>query len=215
MDVPASLYHRPVCLVTVHGNRHTAAARRNASVECIVIKLPEHRLQLINILQSGSLRYITAIQQRVHANLCDPLFLGLLDHSDQMRDVGVNIAVGKKTDKVQLAAILLQIIYSALPGIRLINLAGLNALINELGSLRIDLTAAKCVVAYLRIAHVVIAGKADCRTACLDRGVRPLGHELINLRLVSMHNRISLVLLCPANAVHYYQNYWFHIKSSL
>ena len=210
MNVPASLNHRPVSLIAVHGNGHTSAAGSDAAVEGIIVELSENILKLIHILKSRGFRNITSIKKSMYANLCDAFLLRLFDHCDQVRNVGMYVSVGKKSDKVKLSAVLLQIIHSSLPGIRLIDLSGLNALIDKLRALGINLSAATSILTNLGIAHVIIRRKSDSRSACLDRGVRPLCHQLINLGLIGMHHRISLILVGPADTVHYYQYYRFH-----
>ncbi len=212
MDVPAPLYHRPVGFITVHGDGHTAAAGSDAAVEIIVVQLLEDLFQLIDIGQRGSLGNVTAVQKDMGTYFFDAFLLGFFDHGDQVGNVGMNIAIGQKSDEVEFAVVLFQVGNRTLPGIALIDGAGLDALVDQLGSLRIDLSAAKSVMAYFRVAHIGIAGKAYSGAGGFDGGMRPLGHQLVQLRFVSVHNGIAVVFVGPADTVHNDQNDRFTFK---
>ena len=52
------------------------------------------------------------------------------------------------------------------------------------------------------VAHIGIGRESDSSSACLDRRVRPIAHEIIELWLVGMKNGIAHVLAGPADTVH-------------
>ena len=99
--------------------------------------------------------------------------------------------------------IVLDIVDGTLPCTAFIDLAGGDRLIHQLGSLGINLPAAKRIMPHFRIPHICIGGQADRRSVRLDRGMRPPGHQLVQLRFIRMHHGIPMVLVRPANAVHY------------
>ncbi len=135
MDVPAFLNHAPVSFITVHRNDHTAAAGGNRTMIIVIIQRLDDIFQLIDILQSTCLRYITAIQKGMHAYLLQSFLLGFLQHGNQMIDIRMHIAVRQQTDEMQLAIMFLGILHSILPCLRLIDLAGFNRLIDKLCTL--------------------------------------------------------------------------------
>ena len=142
--------------------------------------------------------------------------LAFPDQSDQVRNIGMNVAVGKKSEEVHLAVVFLGKCNSLLPGSCLINFSAFNGFIDKLCALRINLAAAKCVMTDFRVAHILICRQANCCTGCLDCSMRPFCHELINLWFVSMHYCIAVVFVCPADTIHDDQNYWFsHIFCNL
>ena len=209
VNMPALLYHGPVRLIAVHGDHHASAAGCDAGMEALIIDALQIILDLIHILQGRGLGNVTAIEESVNADLFDSFLLRFPDHGDQVMNIGMYIAIGQKTDEVQLTVVLLHIVDTLLPCVRLINRAGFNRLIDQLGTLGIDLTAAQRVVAYLGIAHVGIRGKSYRCSGCLDCGMRPLRHQLIDLGLVGMHYGIAVVLVRPADTIHHYQYYRF------
>ena len=100
MNMPTSLHHRPVRIITIHRNRHPAAAGSDAAMEGVVIQLGKNIFQFIHILQRTGFRHISSVQQDVRPHFLDALFLRLLNHGDQMRDVGVHISVRQQTDEM-------------------------------------------------------------------------------------------------------------------
>ena len=124
MDVPALLNHRPVSFVAVHGDDHTSASRSDACVERIIVEALDRVLKLIDILKCTRLRNITAIEQRVDTDFMNAFLLGFTHHRNQMRNVGMNVAIRQKTQEMQLPVVFLGIGNRLLPRIRLINRSG-------------------------------------------------------------------------------------------
>ena len=54
----------------------------------------------------------------------------------------MNVSIRQQTDEVELSTMLLGEAYSAFPGIALVDGTGFDALVNQLGTLGLDLSAA-------------------------------------------------------------------------
>ena len=78
--VPASLYHAPVSLISVHSDLHTSAARSYLSIERSVIELSNAVLELLDVDRSRSSGYITSVKQNVASYLLNALLLSLSEH---------------------------------------------------------------------------------------------------------------------------------------
>ncbi len=209
MRVPASLHHRPVSFITVHRNRHTAAARRDTAMESVIIEFRKNIFKLIHILQSGSFRNVAAIQQDVCTHFTDAFLLRFADHRNQMRDIGMYVAVGEQTYEMQLSVMLFYIGNRFLPCVRIKNLSRRDRFIYQLRALRINLSAAESVMPDLGVSHITVRRQTDRCSGCLDRGMRPAGHQLVDLGLVCVQNRVAVIFVSPADAVHNYQYYRF------
>ena len=109
MGAPALLHHRPVGLVAVHGDLHTAAAGGDGVIAALGVQLGKHLLQHVHILQRGSGRNVTAVQQDVAVGLLDALGMGFPQHGDQVMDVGMDVAVGQQAQEMQRLAVLRQL----------------------------------------------------------------------------------------------------------
>ena len=202
MRVPARLDHRPVRLIAVHGDGHAAAAGSDLAVEIRVIQGGKNVFQFLHILQRGGGGHVAAVQQNVAADALYALLLGFLQHRNQVRNVGVHVAVGQQTDEVQGCAIVLQVADEVLPRIRGVNLAGFDGFVDELGALRVNLTAAERVVADFGVAHIVIGGQTDCRAVRLDDLPRAGFLEFVEGRGRGLFDHVAQFFRGFAYAVH-------------
>ena len=121
----------------------------------------------------------------------------------------MNVSVGEKADEMKLAIVLFHKADRSVPGCGFEDRAALDGFVDELGTLGIDLSASQRIMPDFRVAHVVVARKADCRAACLDCGVRPFGHQFFDLGFICVQYRISHIFFCPADTIHNYQYYRF------
>ena len=166
VSLPACLDHTPVRTVTVHGDNHTSAATCDPVVVGSIRKLGKFCLELVYILQSRCLTYITAVKENMNAHLCNTLFFRLIQHSQEVIDMGVYITIGKKTDEVHRAA-LLCISYEGFPNFALIHALAGERLGYEFRTLAIDLTRTDRIVAYFGVTHISVRRKSDSGTVCL------------------------------------------------
>ena len=129
-----------------------------------VVQLRQNGLQLINIVQRTRRGDVAAVEQNVAVDPLEAHLARFFQHRNQVRDIGMDVAVGQQADEVQRLAVLQAVVRQVDPGLGLVQGAGLNGLLHELCALRIDLAAAEGVVADLGVAHIVVRGQA-CLTA--------------------------------------------------
>ena len=149
VSFPAFFNHSPVCLVTVHSNDHPSAARSYFAVKPTVSERRKEVLKRINILQSGSLAHIAAVKKNMNSHTADAVLLGMSYKGFEMIYMGMNVAVGEKSEKMQSAAAALYIVDFLFPCFRLKDLAGLNGIGYKLRALSKHLTGAESVMADL------------------------------------------------------------------
>ena len=87
MDIPASLYHGPVSLITVHGDIHTAAARGDASVKGVIIEPGQYVFQGFDIFRCAGGRNVTAVQQDMDTGFLHAFRLCFLQHGEKVADI--------------------------------------------------------------------------------------------------------------------------------
>lgn len=167
--VPAALYHRPVSLVAVHCDLHTSAAACYPALECAVVQFLEQILELLDVDLRSLRGNVTAVQQGVYSYLGDTIGLSLLYHVEQVLDVGMYVAVGQQTDEMHGGVLALYVSSQFLPCVGFVHLAALDALVNELCALRVDLTAADRVVTYLGVAMSSSDGRPTASPCALRR----------------------------------------------
>ena len=114
---PALFDHRPVGLIPVHGDDHTAAAGRDLVFVLRVGQGGQHGLKLVDILQRARRGDVTAVEQDVAVDLLEAHLAGLFQHGDQVRDVGMDVAVGQQADEVQGLAVLQAVVGQLDPGL--------------------------------------------------------------------------------------------------
>ena len=73
MSAPAGLDHRPVGLVAVHGDLHSAAAGGDGVVAALGVQLAEQVLELRDILKRGRCGHVAAVEQDVAVGALDAL----------------------------------------------------------------------------------------------------------------------------------------------
>ena len=96
----------------------------------------------------------------------------------------------------------------------LINLAAEDGLVHQLGTLRIDLTAAQCVVTYFAVAHIIIRRQTYGRAVSLDGQVRRSGLEFIQSGGRCLLYHIAEGFRRFTHAVHHNQNNgFFHLSN--
>ena len=208
MGSPALFHHGPVGLVTIHGHLHTAAAGGDGIVTAVGVQFLQNILQHTHILQRGGCGHITAVQQDVAVCLFDALRLCLAQQRQQMADVGVDIAVGQKSDKVQ-RVIVFGVGNQRLPGSRLVQLAGFDGLFHQLGTLRVDLAAAQGIVANLGIAHIIVAGQTDGSAVSLQVSMRAGCKQIVQCGGLCHSDSIAAAAVALADTVHNDQNNGF------
>ena len=143
--------------------------------------------------------------------LLHALGLGLPQQGNQMMDVGVDIAVGQQTQKMHgLAGN--SVGHQLLPGFRSVQRAVFDGLAHQLGTLRIDLAAAQCVVTHLAVAHIVVAGQTHGGAVCLQPGVGAGFQQMIQGGGLCHGYGIAAAAVALADAVHNYQNNGFFHK---
>ena len=98
VGLPAALNHAPVGVVAVHCHVHAAAARGDLAVRS---KAGQKFLQGSKVVQGACGRNVAAVKQSVNANLFYAFLYGLGAHGLKVVDVGVNVSVRNKADKVE------------------------------------------------------------------------------------------------------------------
>ena len=204
---PALFHHGPVGFVAVHGDLHTAAAGSDGIVAALGGELLQNIFQHLHIFQSGSGGHITAVQQDVAVGLLDTLGMSLLQQGDQVADVGVDVAVGQQAHEVHGLA--LSIGNQVLPGSGCVQGTVLDAFAHQLGTLRVDLTAAQCVVADFGVAHIVIAGQTDSSAVGLQPGIGAGSKQVVQSGGVGNLDSIAAAAVTLADTIHDYQNNGF------
>ncbi len=205
VNIPAALHHCPIGLVTIHCDSHTSAAARDLAVERTVVQLLEYILKLLNIYQRGIGRNIAPVQQNVNARLFNSLRLSLFQHVEQVRNIRVNVAVGKQADKMQRAVLCLNVRDYLFPRGRIVHLAALDILVYELSALRVYLSATERVMSDLGVAHVVIAGQTHSVAVRLKTRVGAVGEKPVKRWRIRLGNSVAKSRLGIADAIHYYQ----------
>ena len=215
MRAPAGLDHRPVGLVAVHGDLHSAAAGGDAVVAAVRAQLGQYVLELLHIVQRGGSGNIAAVEQDVAVDALCTLGVRVAQHGDQVADVGMHVAVGQQAEEVQRLAVLLGVFKQVFPRIRGKERAVQDGFVDEFRALRIDLAAAERVMADLRVAHIVVGRQADGRAVCLEPVVRAGSQQTVEIRRLGYRDCVAAAAVALADAVHDNQNNWFfHISES-
>ena len=202
MRAPALFDHRPVGLVAIHGNDHAAAAGGDLVFMLRVVQFRQNGLQLINIVQRTCRGDIAAVEQDVAVDLFESHLTRLFQHRNQVRDIGMDVAVGQQADEVQRFAVLQAVIRQVDPRLGLVQGAGFNGLLYKLCALRIDLAAAESVVADLGVAHIVVRGQADGGAVCFEPRHGAGRHQVVERRGVGLLDRVAGAAVAASNTVH-------------
>ena len=211
VGVEALFDHIPVCEISVHGDDHSAAAACDACVKVVVVELFESRFEHINVNECACCGNISAVKQNVDAHVFDSACLCALHESDKVTDVAVHVAVREQSDEMHRRAVIYAIVLEFLPCGRIENIAAFDCFFNEFCALRIDLSATECVVSHFAVAHIVVAGKTDCRAVRLDIGVGAFFEKCVERRSVCQSDCVAKSRLGLSYAVHNDQNKFFHI----
>ena len=203
VGLPAALHQAPVSLVTVHGDELTATAAGDADVEIATANVAQERLEGFHVIQRRGFGYVATVQQDVDAHPPQPPFLGLHDERLEVIDVGVDVAVGKKTEEVQRGFMLADVVHDLLPGAAFEQLAAFDGLADEGRSLVIDLARANGIMSHLRVTHIVIAGHAHGGTVGLQHRMGILLVEGIQHRGVGIGDRVAPGVGIDTDTVHH------------
>ena len=207
---PALFHHGPVGFVPVHGHLHPAAAGGDGVVATFGVQLSQGLFQHIHILQSGGGRHVTAVQQDVAVGFLHAFLVGLAQQGDQVMDIGMDVAVGQQAQEVHgLAG--QSVGHQVLPGLGGIERPVFNGLAHQLGALRINLAAAKGVVAHLGVAHVIVAGQTDGGAVGFQVRMGAGGQQMIQRGGLGYRYRVAAAAVTFADTVHDNQyNGFFH-----
>ena len=213
MGFPAGFDHGPVGFVAIHGDLHSAAAGSDAVITAVAAQLGKNAFQLIDIFQSGGGGYVTTVQQNMAVDLLHALSLGAAEQGDQVADVGMNVAVGKQTEEMKCLAAADAVGNQLFPCFRGKQCAVFNGFADQLCALRVHLAAAERVMTDLGVAHVIIAGKADCRAVCFEPGIRTGIKKTVERGCFCHCNSIAAAAVTLSDAVHNNQNNgFFHLR---
>ena len=181
-------------------------------MEIRIIQFRQLLFQRIDIFQGAGLRHITAVQQDMHPHLMQAFFFRLLQHGKQVIDMGMDIAVRKQAQEMHDTAMFLYLRRGFGPGFRRKDRTAVNGFLHQLGTLRINLSAAQGIVSDLGIAHVTVGRQADSRARSSDCRMRPDAHQFVQLRFICVQNSVLMIHIGPSDAVHHDQyNRFRHI----
>ena len=214
VGAPALLHHRPVGLVAIHGDLHTAAAGGDGVVAALGVQLGKHLLQHVHIFQRGSGRHVTAVQKDMAVGPLHALGVGFPQHGDEVMDVGMDIAVGQQPQEMQRLAGN-GVGDQVFPGLGGIQRAVFDGLTDKLRALGVDLTAAQRVVADLGVAHIVVRGQTDGGAVGFQISMGAGGKQAIQRGGLSDGNRVAAAAVTLADTVHDNKNNGFFHKNFL
>ena len=181
-------------IITVHGVETTHHRGDLTNAQFVHLGL-----ELFQILRCRSGGHITAVQKSVHIHLGNALFLGHLQQIVQVGYMAVYATGRHKTHQVQ--GLVLGILHSANQHFILIGLAVGKRLGNAGQILVHHAAGAHIGVAHLAVAHLAVR-QAHIHTGGTDIGIRALGHQLIQIGLLSHGNGIAMLGRVLAEAVH-------------
>ena len=129
-------------------------------------------------------------------------------------DVGMDVAVGQQTQKMQRLAGN-GVGDQVFPGLGGIERAVFDGLADKLCALRINLTAAKSVVADLGVAHIIVRGQTDGGAVGFQISMGAGGKQMIQCGGLGNRDRIAAAAVTLADAIHDNKNNGFFHKNSL
>ena len=211
MGAPAGFHHGPVGLIAIHSDLHAAAAGSDLILVGLVGELTEHILQLLHILQRRGGRHVAAIEEDMAVSALDAVFLGMAQQGEEVMNVGMDVAVGKKPQEMHGLVVFHAVSGEIHPSGRAEQRTILDALPHQFGALGVDLAAAEGVVADLGVAHVLIGGKSHRSAVGFEPGVGAGGKELVEIGGLGNCHSVAAAAVALANAVHDDQyNRFFH-----
>ena len=98
----------------------------------------------------------------METDLCDSLGFGFVEHSLEVRDIAVDIAVGKESDEMKRAAVLC-LCNDFFPGFAFEHFPGGDCFGDQFRALSENASASHCVVSDFTVAHVVWAVRPPFR----------------------------------------------------
>ena len=113
----------------------------------------------------------------MNTHFLNTIFLSLFNQSLQMVDVRVHVSIRKQSEEMHLS--ILTVIYKSAPGFCFKDFTCFDIFIYQLRSLRINLSAAKCIVSYLAVPHIIIRRKSNSKTMCLDFCMRAVFPQVV------------------------------------
>ena len=139
--------------------------------------------------------------------------MGFPQHSNEVMDVGMDVAVGQQTQEMQRLAGN-GVGDQVFPGLGGIQRAVFDGLTDQLRALRVDLAAAQRVVADLGVAHIIIGGQTDGGAVGFQVSMGAGGKQMIQRGGLSDRDRVATAAVTLADAVHDNKNNgFFHNKS--
>ena len=217
VGLPSGLDHRPVGLIAVHRDDHTAAAGGNFIGMRAVIQAGQHIFELLHVLERARRRDVAAVEQDVAVDARQIEFTRLFQHRDQVRNIGMDVAVGQQAEEMQRMTGL-RVVDQLQPRLRLEQRAGFDGLLHELRALRVDLAAAEGVVADFAVAHVVIGGQTDGGAVGFEPRHGAGRHQAVEHGRLCLRHGIAGAAVAAANAIHndqydrFFHRYDLHLR---
>ena len=208
MGFPALFNHRPIRVVTVHGDVLAAPAGSDASVKTVAAEFAQKSLEWHHIVQRAGLGHVAPVKQGVDAHFFHPLKLGTHHHGFEVVNVAVHIAVRKQANEVDHAPACFGASHDLLPGLALPDRAVGDRVGDQRRTLAVDLPGTDGVVANLGVAHVVVRGHAHGRAMGAQADVGALGHQSVQRGFAGGGNGAANIKLGNAIAVHDDDNNW-------
>ena len=114
----------------------------------------------------------------------------------------MNISVGKKPDKMECRMIFYTISDQFIPGFGMKNGSVLNALIDEFGSLSVNLTAAECVMTHFAVPHIFIRWKSHRCAVSFDLSIRTMAAQPIQCGGICFFYGVTYITFSDTDAIH-------------
>ena len=203
VGLPAEFHHLPVSVVTVHGNLHTATAASNANVEFRAAEFVEELFERANVIEGGSFRHVTTVEQNVHADLLEAFLLGLGDHGLEVADVGVNVTVAEEADEVEHAVLGANVLGNFLPGFATEDVAAVDGVCNEGCTLVVNLAGTDSVVAHFGVTHVFVGRHTHGAAVSLQEHVRVHLEEVVESRGAGGLDGVAFDLIGDTKTIHH------------
>ena len=203
MGLPTGGNHCPVCLVAVHGNLHSAAARSNANIKIRRAERAEKVLKREDVVQRRGLANVAPVQQDMHADFANALFFRFDQHGFEVVDVRMDIPIRKQTKEMERALVCLDVADQLLPGGGSEHFARLDRVGNQLCALRKYLPGAQSVVPDLAVTHIVVRGETDRGAVRFERNHGIFRHQPVKVGRIGTFHRIGNGIRRKTDAIHH------------
>ena len=158
-------------------------------------------LQTVDIFNAGLRRGVAAVHEAVEADLAQAVAARQFEQREHVVDVRMHAAVGQQTEDVQGGIEPLALVDRAHQRFVFEEITVLNGL-GDAGQLLIhDAARADIGVTDLGVAHLTVR-QADIQTGSADIGHRVFLKDLVQIRRVRRLDRIALLFIAMAEAVH-------------